>query len=142
MLIFTTQNLTFLSDGDWFQLFNRSSTFGLPSGLHRVRVLAVGGGAAGCEAFSFTRTQASTPVVDFIHVSGPTDINVTVGGGGTRRRNGMPSSFGSFVSAKGGAGCKPIFKATLWKDIRGIHVFRLNNITKGEICNFTCRRDN
>ena len=125
--------MSFLPDGPSFHLFNSSSTFHLShGGLHRVRVLAVGGGGAGCNGVNFAKARASIPAVDVFHVSSPTDINVTVGRGGTETGAGMMSSFGSFVRAAGGAGCEIDFKASHWKGIRGIHRFRLNTVTKGE----------
>ena len=112
-------------------LINRTSIFYLPPGLFYIRVLAVGGGGAGCRRTVFAIGQASLPVVDIIHLPGNSSINITVGSGGANLRERTSSQFGKHLESKGGKQCEPDFTSFSLKTIKGMDKFRLSKITKG-----------
>lgn len=130
--------LIFLGEAISYVLTN-STTFSVPNGTFRLRILALGGGGGGCGGIKQGRGESGDLVVNVIHISGPRTVNVSVGRGGLGVRGhtadlnseGMPSQFGDYVIAAGGHGCARNLREYSLMEYRGIRLLRKVDITKG-----------
>ena len=131
MLIFLGETISYV--------LTNSTTFSVPNGTFRLRILALGGGGGGCGGIKQGRGESGDLVVNIIQISGPRTVNVSVGGGGLGVRGhtaylsseGMPSQFGDYVIAAGGHGCARNLREYSLMDYRGIQLLRKVDITKG-----------
>lgn len=83
-------------------LFTSSGSWSVPSGVTRARVTVIGGGGAGANFGGQNGGYGGVAIAYVTGISGT--ITITVGAGGTSNGSGGTSSFGSYVSATGGAG--------------------------------------
>lgn len=81
------------------QIFTESGTWTKPEGVTRVKVTAVGSGGGGG---NLRAGGAGGTGEKWIDVSNISSVDITVGAGGARNRDGETSSFGSHCSASGG----------------------------------------
>lgn len=122
-------------------LLPNSTSFLVPNGTYRLRVLAVGGGGGGCGGIKQGRGRSGKPAVNIIHVSGPKAMNVSIGRGGQGEKghsvesisNGLSSLFGDYVIALGGRGCTRESLVSLLRDVKGMRRLMLSKITTGDI---------
>ena len=135
MLIFLGETISYV--------LTNSTTFSVPNGTFRLRILALGGGGGGCGGIKQGRGESGDLVVNIIQISGPRTVNVSVGGGGLGVRGhtadinseGMPSRFGDYVIAAGGHGCARNLREYSLMEYRGIQLLRNVDITKGNNSN-------
>ena len=131
MLIFLGETISYV--------LTNSTTFSVPNGTFRLRILALGGGGGGCGGIKQGRGESGDLVVNIIQISGPRTVNVSVGRGGLGVRghtadlnsDGMPSQFGDYVIAAGGHGCARNLREYSLMEYRGIQLLRNVDITKG-----------
>ena len=124
-----------------------STTFTVPNGTFRLRVLAVGGGGGGCGGIKQGRGGSGELVVNIIQLSGPRTVNVSVGRGGLGARghsdesdsDGTSSQFGDYVTATGGRGCTGDLTEHSLMEHRGIRLLRNIDIAKGNIKLLLCK---
>ena len=120
-------------------MIEKDTNFTVPAGLYRLRILAVGGGGAGCGIMRLGQGKSGEPAIRINVVRGPTTIRVDVGRGGGQAKNdtvkrelrGQPTSFGNYVKAKGGNGCDDEGVMKSVEDLEGIDHFN-SNITQGK----------
>jgi hypothetical protein len=86
-----------------FQVFASSGTFMTPAGVTVVMVEAWGGGGGGAPALGIPGGGGGGYGRTFATVKPGTAYPVVIGAGGQAGQPGMPSSFGTFVLATGGA---------------------------------------
>lgn len=125
-------------------LLPNTTTFTVPNGTYRLRVLAVGGGGGGCGGIKQGRSRSGNLAVNIIHVSGPKTINVSIGRGGRGEKghsvesvsNGLPSQFGNYVSVLGGRGCTREDLGYSLMQVRGVRRLQSSKITKGKFITY------
>ena len=130
-------------------VLTNSTTFSVPNGTFRLRILALGGGGGGCGGIKQGRGESGDLVVNIIQISGPRTVNVSIGRGGLGERGhtadlnseGVPSQFGDYVIAAGGHGCARNLKEYSLMEYRGIQFHRKVEITKGNDTNNNVNND-
>lgn len=99
----------------------------------------VGGGGGGCGGIKQGKGGSGAVVVNIMQFTGPKTVNVSVGKGGLGAighsvksgSDGKSSWFGDYVSAAGGRGCTSDMTEISLKKVKGIGLFRCNDITEG-----------
>lgn len=122
-------------------LFHNSTTFFVPNGTYRLRVLAVGGGGGGCGGIMNGLGRSGDVAVKIVHVSGPAAINVSVGLGGLGAEghsvksisNGGSSHFGNYFTVPGGPGCSKGKSEYNLSHLKGIRHLQMTKIAKGNL---------
>lgn len=120
-------------------VLTHSTSFFVPDGTYRLRVLAVGGGGGGCGGIKQGRGGSGELGVKIIQITGPKTVNVSVGRGGLGARghtvesdsDGLTSQFGNYVSAAGGQGCRRDLKERSLRTRWGARLLRNSDVIKG-----------